>query len=69
VQGSEAEVAPLTSFDWSCHDVSKIITSSINKNCVLWDIEVKFNILLTVAALHDEAIIRSWHGHVAASLS
>lgn len=41
VQGKEAAVAPLTSFDWACHDVSQVITCSIDTTCCLWDVEVR----------------------------
>jgi WD repeat-containing protein 68 len=42
MQSNESAVAPLTSFDWSSHDVSKIVTCSIDTSCTLWDVEVRF---------------------------
>lgn len=40
LQVAEGEIAPLTSFDWNQSNTNKVVTGSINKNCVLWDIEV-----------------------------
>ena len=44
VQVNDAEVAPLTSFDWSLDNAARLVTSSINNSVVLWDIEVRMNV-------------------------
>lgn len=31
----------MTSFDWNHSNTNKVVTSSINKKCVMWDIEVR----------------------------
>lgn len=40
VQAKASPVAPLTSFDWSPHDLQQIITSSTDCSCCLWHLEV-----------------------------
>ena len=41
LQVNDAEVAPLTSFDWALDNEAKLATSSVNNNVVTWDIEVR----------------------------
>jgi hypothetical protein len=41
VQAKQTAVAPLTSFDWASFDTARIITSSIDCTCCLWDVEAR----------------------------
>lgn len=60
-------MAPLTSFDWASFDVGKIITSSIDCSCCLWDIEVRPRVTRNQIALPKALQLRpryvtcTWH--------